>query len=115
MASKKINTTVSLSENQVIAQLESGHQTGLRNTQRVLAQHEKIKVSIPKHYQSVLGSLLPLSINGVRRSIPVDGRQYDLEAPYVALLHDSLSVVQAQDVRDELLQQMKDAGFEVYE
>lgn len=110
-----MNTTASLNETQMISHLESGYQTGLRATQRALMKEEKLKVSIPKHYQTVLGNSLPLSINGVRRNIPVDGKQYELEAPYVALLHNSLSVIQAQDVRDDLMQQMKDAGFEVYE
>lgn len=111
----KLNTTESMNESQMIAHLESGYQTGLRNTQKVLKKQEKIKVSIPKHYQSVLGTALPLSINGVRRVIPVDGSVHELEKPYVDLLHNSLNTIQAQDVRDTLMKQIQDAGFGMYE
>jgi hypothetical protein len=59
-------------------------------------------VSIPKQLASVLGDTLPACINGVCIRVPVDGEEYDVPAPYVDLIRNSLKTINSGDVRSTL-------------
>ena len=47
-----------------------------------------VKVSIPKAFEKSIGPTLLLGIQGVQIVLPVDGKEYEVHAPFKALLND---------------------------
>lgn len=101
----KINTASSMSDGTLS---EKEYQESLKKSLEVFKDMKKVKVSIPKQMASVLGSSLPVGINGCVIVIPVDGKQYEVPEAYAEILHQSLQVVQAEDVRHELEEKQKE-------
>lgn len=59
-----------------------------------LKAEKLVKVSIPKALEKNIGPTLPLGINGVMLVLPVDGEEYDVPAPFKALLKSYLDNIQ---------------------
>lgn len=69
---------------------------------KALKAKNKKAVSIPKQLATVLGDVLPACINGVCIKVPVDGEEYEVPEPYVALIRESLKTINSGDVRRTL-------------
>lgn len=54
-----------------------------------------VKVSVPKVFEKNIGPTLPLGINGVMIVLPVDGKEYEVPAPFKALLTNYIDNLQA--------------------
>lgn len=66
-------------------------------------QSKKLKaISIPKQLASTIGDVLPACINGVCIKVPVDGEEYEVPEPYVAIIRNSLKTINSGDVRANL-------------
>lgn len=98
----KINTVSSI--NSVSNQQ---YQDSLRNTQKLLKKYKKVNVMIPRQFRNILGNMVPITINGVSISIPVDGESYPVPEPYAKILHESLQTIQAEDVKPEVIEQLE--------
>lgn len=59
-----------------------------------LKAEKLVKVSIPKAFAASIGPTLPLGINGVMLVLPVDGKDYEVPAPFSGLLKDYLDNIQ---------------------
>lgn len=54
-----------------------------------------VKVSIPKVLEKHIGPVLPLGINGVMLVLPVDGKDYEVPAPFKTILTEYLDNLQS--------------------
>jgi hypothetical protein len=54
-----------------------------------------VKVSIPKALEKHIGPTLPLGLNGVMLVLPVDGKQYEVPAPFSLILNEYLDNLQS--------------------
>ena len=87
-----VNTTKSVAKAQETAVKELDAQIKAALTQ--LKSEKTVKVSIPKAFASSIGPTLPLGINGVMIVLPVDGKDYEVPAPFSALLKEYLDNIQ---------------------
>jgi hypothetical protein len=62
----------------------------IKEAAAALKAEKLVKASIPKALEKHIGPTLPLGINGAMIVLPVDGKEYDVPAPYKALLNDYL-------------------------
>lgn len=85
---------------------DAEYKRDLERAKQILSEEPLEKVSIPKQMATVLGSVVPVGINGVYVKIPVDGEVHEVPRPFAEVLRQSLKVVQAQDVREEVMEQL---------
>lgn len=109
-----INTTQSVVNTMTTQQ---GHQISDKQIREDLEYAKKAiqakgtkSVSIPKQLAATLGDTLPACINGVCINVPVNGEEYDVPAPYVEIIRESLKTIHSGDVRDNLAKGAND-GF----
>ena len=84
-----VNTTKNVAQ----AQKETAEKDLERQVKKAadsLKAEKLVKVSIPKALEKHIGPTLPLGINGVMVVIPVDGKSYEIPAPYKPILEDYL-------------------------
>jgi hypothetical protein len=60
-----------------------------------LKAEKLVKVSIPKALEKNIGPTLYLAIQGVHIVLPVDGKEYEVPAPFKAILNDYLENLQS--------------------
>lgn len=60
-----------------------------------LKAEKLVKVSIPKALEKHIGPTLLLGINGVQIVLPVDGKEYDVPAPFKANLNEYIDNLQS--------------------
>jgi hydroxymethylglutaryl-CoA reductase len=78
-----VNTTKSLNQKETaIKDLEKQ----VKEAAAKLNAEKLVKVSIPKAFEKNIGPVLPLGINGVMLVLPVDGKEYEVPAPFKTLL-----------------------------
>jgi hydroxymethylglutaryl-CoA reductase len=78
-----VNTTKSLNQKETaIKDLEKQ----VKEAAAKLSAEKLVKVSIPKAFEKNIGPVLPLGINGVMLVLPVDGKEYEVPAPFKTLL-----------------------------
>jgi hypothetical protein len=53
-----------------------------------LKAEKLVKASIPKAFEKNIGPTLLLGINGVQIVLPVDGKEYDIPAPFKTVLNE---------------------------
>lgn len=87
-----VNTTKSVKAAQDTAVKEL--ETQVKMAAKQLQAEKLVKVSIPKAFAASLGPTLPLGINGVMLVLPVDGKDYEVPAPFSTLLKDYLDNIQ---------------------
>jgi hypothetical protein len=87
-----INTTKSVAKAQETAVKELEAQ--VKQAAAQLKSEKTVKVSIPKAFEKSIGPTLPLGLNGVMIVLPVDGKDYEVPAPFSALLKDYLDNIQ---------------------
>lgn len=85
---------------------EAEYKQDLENAKRLLSDEPLEKVMIPKQMANVLGQVIPVMINGVQVRVPVDGETHEIPKPFADVLRQSLKIVQAEDVREEVAEQM---------
>jgi hydroxymethylglutaryl-CoA reductase len=80
-----VNTTKSLNQKETAIQdLEKQ----VKEAAAALKAEKLVKVSIPKAFEKNIGPVLPLGINGVMLVLPVDGKEYEVPAPFKAILNE---------------------------
>jgi hypothetical protein len=62
----------------------------IKDAQVALKNEKLVKVSIPKALEKHIGPTLYLAIQGVHIVLPVDGKDYEVPAPYKAILANYL-------------------------
>jgi hypothetical protein len=87
-----INTTKSVKAAQETAVKDL--EASIKAAAAQLNSEKLVKVSIPKAFEKAVGPTLPLGINGVMIVLPVDGKDYEVPAPFSALLKDYLDNIQ---------------------
>lgn len=87
-----VNTTKSVAKAQetAVKDLEASIKQALVQ----LKAEKTVKVSIPKAFEKAIGPTLPLGINGVMIVLPVDGKDYEVPAPFKDHLKDYLDNIQ---------------------
>jgi hypothetical protein len=60
-----------------------------------LKAEKLVKVSIPKALEKHIGPTLLLGLNGVQVVLPVDGKDYEIPAPFKTILNDYLENLQS--------------------
>ena len=87
-----VNTTKSVAKAQetAVKDLEGS----IKQAAAQLKSEKLVKVSIPKAFAASLGPTLPLGINGVMIVLPVDGKDYEVPAPFKDHLKDYLDNIQ---------------------
>lgn len=106
---KKINTTASVNTPDVTVS-ERDYQESMNRSLAIFKEMPKTKVSIPKQLVNVLGESLPVTINGCTIVVPVDGKRYDIPEAFADVLNDSLQVVQAEDIKAEVVEERQLKG-----
>lgn len=54
----------------------------VKEAAKLLNAEKTVKVTIPKGYEKFTGPTVPFGINGVMIVLPVDGKEYEVPAPY---------------------------------
>lgn len=90
MAEKNINTTTSVKAKEVT---DKELEAQVKKAAAAVKDTKKEKISIPTVLQRHIGATLPLSINGVPIVVPVDGKEYEIPAPYAVLLREYLEAL----------------------
>lgn len=67
----------------------------VKQAAKALEAEKLLKVSIPKALEKHVGPTVPFGINGVMIVLPVDGKEYEVPAPFKALVQDFLENLQA--------------------
>ena len=81
-----INTTKSTSTQKETAVKELDAQ--VKAAAAALKAEKLVKASIPKAFEKNIGPTLYLAIQGVHIVLPVDGKEYEIPAPFKAVLND---------------------------
>lgn len=82
------NTTKTVTEKRETAEAELTKQ--VKEAAVRLGAEKKVKVSIPKALEKNIGPTLPLGINGVQIVLPVNGKEYEIPAPFKPILDEYL-------------------------
>ena len=83
-----INTTKSASQVKETAIRDLEKQ--IKDAAAALKSEKLVKASIPKALEKHIGPTLPIGLNGVMIVLPVDGKDYEIPAPFKAILNDYL-------------------------
>jgi hypothetical protein len=76
-----VNTTKTMKEN-VKETAERDLELQVKEAANRLNAEKLVKVSIPKNYEKFVGPTVPFGINGVMIVLPVDGKDYEVPAPF---------------------------------
>ena len=87
-----INTTKSVAKLQETAVNDLEAQ--VKAAAAAFKSEKMVKVAIPKAFEKAIGPTLYLGINGVSLVLPVDGKDYEVPAPFAAQLKDYLDNIQ---------------------
>jgi hypothetical protein len=87
-----VNTTKSIGAKEIA---EKDLEKQVKDAALALKSEKLVKVSIPKAFEKNIGPVLPLGINGVMLVLPVDGKEYEVPAPFKALLNDYIDNLQS--------------------
>lgn len=88
-----VNTTKSTQSMQATAIKELEKQ--VKEAAQRLNAEKLVKVSIPKALERHIGPTLLIGINGVQIVLPVDGKDYEVPAPFKAQLNEYLDNLQS--------------------
>jgi hypothetical protein len=83
-----VNTTKSTAEVKETAVKDLELQ--VKKAAEQLKAEKLVKVSIPKALEKHIGPTLYLGLNGVRVVLPVDGKDYEVPAPFKVIVNDYL-------------------------
>lgn len=87
-----VNTTKSLNAKETaVKDLEKQ----VKDAAAALQAEKLVKVSIPKAFEKNIGPVLPVGINGVQLVLPVDGKEYDVPAPFKAIVLEYIDNLQS--------------------
>jgi hypothetical protein len=87
-----VNTTKSIGAKETaIKDLEKQ----VKDAALALKSEKLVKVSIPKAFEKNIGPTLPLGINGVMLVLPVDGKEYEVPAPFKTILLEYIDNLQS--------------------
>ncbi len=101
---KKMNTTSSIATGAAEIS-EREYRDSMARALEVFKAMKKVSVSIPKQMRSTMGDSVPVTINGCSIVIPVDGQRYDVPEAFADVLNESMQVIQAEDVKAEIVEE----------
>jgi hypothetical protein len=87
-----INTTKSVAKAQETAVKDL--EASIKQAAAQLKSEKLVKVSVPRAFEKAIGPTLYLGLQGVSIVLPVDGKDYEVPAPFSALLKDYLDNIQ---------------------
>ena len=88
-----VNTTKSAAAQKETAIKDLENQ--VKNAAQALKLEKLVKASVPKAFEKHIGPTLPLGLNGVMLVLPVDGKEYDIPAPFKTILNEYLDNLKA--------------------
>jgi hypothetical protein len=87
-----VNTTKSVAKAQETAVKDLEASIKLAAAQ--LKSEKLVKVSVPRAFEKAIGPTLYLGIQGVSIVLPVDGKDYEVPAPFSVILKEYLDNIQ---------------------
>jgi hypothetical protein len=93
VAEQTVNTSKSLKEG-IKETAERDLENQVKEAAKRLKADKQVKVSIPKGYEKFVGPTVPFGINGVMIVLPVDGKEYEVPAPFKEHIQAFLDSVQ---------------------